>query len=604
MEKEVQIQIGMRWNHPSFEVICRETERFLSWLTQFETTHLDAQERIPIHWNIPSYPYLEIRKRNIDDLVTEIKTRIQNRKDIPISMGYSGGAHPLLTIPELEKECEWSLANPWNSGIKDTFGKSSNVMMPYTPDIWRAGALGCYEKNGFSFIGINADTAGQLYFKNRKNLYQGNLQFFLYLPLTSQFVMQCKKDVKKVLEETGYTLPLFFDCMYIEELVKIPFNFEPFTAILDLLMSKYTVHFTSFTTLPSFSPEFGNQYSFDRRDILPNYPLWRQNAIQTNDNRDLSLKTTTTTTTKDILQSISPLFTITGENWKSVNKKDDNANQVKSTTLKIIFPPEDRINTADMQGHVTLAGNTFSVQFLEGKIRNFVYKKKKILTGEKVKPYIRFSGVDYVLKNMNAFSIAGDRCRGLREIRRIEIDEDEPPGSQLIDYIFVEDFPYLIVTSKVTYPYLPANENIEQLAFFELPLFFLNTSRDQCVQLHIYSDNTRETYSLKPEECTFSLIGNTFIFSKDSVPVIVGFPGGKGPDLQILNVKIIKHKKDLCFMINIGGCYFHVPASRYSRVTEVFSFFLGVCSSLDEGIPAFPSQVLQEIPPNMVSNAE
>lgn len=600
MAKEVQIQIGMRWNHPSVEVICRETERFLGWLTQFETTHLDTGERIPVHWNLPSHPFLEIRTRNLDDLVLEIKARIQNKKDIPISMGYSGGAHPLLTLCELEKECEWGISNPWNSGIRDTFGKSSRIMIPYSPDIWRTDAIACYTKNEFSLIGINTNSKDQLYLNHRKSSYPASPQFFLFIPLTSQLVMQLKKDVKKVVEENDYILPFFFDCKYIEELVKIPFDFKPFTTILELIMSKYSVRFTSIKDLPSFTPESEYPYSFDRRDILPNHPLWRQNADQIKGDRALSIKTTTNM--KDILKTISPLYLTPGEDQKSVNRKDSGLNEEINRPEKPVFPPEDRINTADMQGHVTLSGNTFSVKFLEGKIRNFIYKKKKILTGEKMRSYIRFSGVLFDLKSTNAFSIAGDRCRGLREIRKIIIDEDEPPGSQLTDYIFVEDFPYLIVTTKITYPYFPVNEYIEQLAPFELPLFYLNVNTDQHVRLHLYAEDTRETFSLKPVECAFSLTGNTFLFSKDSVPVLVGFPKDKGPDLQIINVKMAKHKKGLCFMINIGGSYFHVPASHYSRVTEVFSFFLGVCPSPDDEIPFFPSQVLHEIPRNMVYN--
>jgi hypothetical protein len=253
-----------------------------------------------------------------------------------------------------------------------------------------------------------------------------------------------------------------------------------------------------------------------------------------------------------------------------------------------------------MQGNVTLSGTTFSVQFLGGKIRNMVYKKKKILAGEPTRSYITLSGVHYNLKSTNAFSISGDNCRGLREIRSIVIDQDEPPGSQLIDYIFVEDFPYLIVTSKITYPFFPSNGYIEQHALFEIPIFYLNANRDQHIQLHTYSDDSRETCSLKPEECTFSFTGNTFVFYKDSVPVIVGFPKGRGPEIQILNTKIARQKKGLCLLLNIGGSYFHVPASHYSQVTEIFSFFIGVCPSPGDEIPPFPDQVLNEIPQNTV----
>ena len=98
MNQEIKIHIGMRWNSASLEVTLRETERFLSWLSS-----ISFGNDIPVHWNIPSHPYLEMRGRNLNDLLIEIKSRIQRRKDVPVSMGYSGGPHSLYNLKELEK---------------------------------------------------------------------------------------------------------------------------------------------------------------------------------------------------------------------------------------------------------------------------------------------------------------------------------------------------------------------------------------------------------------------------------------------------------------------------------------------------------------------
>lgn len=587
----------MRWNHPSVEVVCRETDRFLTWLSQFETTHFDAGNRITVHWNLPSSPFFELKTRSLDNLILEIKTRIQNNKDIPISMGYSGGAHPLLTISELEKECQWGRTNPWGSGMVDIFGKLSPVIMPFPPDVSRSEALLCYNAHDYHAVGITPGSKNQFYVHNARSLHPDIPGIFSFLQLSTSLINQYRRDLRRVLEENNYSLTFFFDCMYIEEVVKIPFDFKPFTELLDMIMAKYTVNFTSFEEIPGLdqsSPEskvssLKENSSGDLRNVLPNHPLWRYNAGSVQKDRILTKKTDGNI--KDILIALSPLSI-------SLPGHKSNAGKRNHLDKKSSFPPDNRISTADMQGQVALAGDNFSVLFRGGKIKNLMYKKKKILAGEMVSSYFILSQKRYESQSLSAFSISGDSCRGLREMQKIVIDEDEPAGTQLTDYIFIGDFPYLIVTTKVLYPHFSSQDEIDEYAFFELPLFYFENSTS--IDLRVHSGNHQSLYSLKPIERTFSVTGKAFIFSKDGISVIIGFPGGKGPEMQILGIRIKKTKKGVCLSTNIGGSYFQQRASYFNHGAEVFSFYIGVSPVSDREIMVFPPDVLQEIPENMV----
>jgi hypothetical protein len=575
MNKEVAILIGIRWNNSSTEVICRETERFLTWLS-----HTQFGNMVPVHWNIPCHPFLEIRSGNLENLIHEIKTRIKKNGDIPIPMGFSGNAHPLLSLSELEKECEWCISNPWESGIEDTFNIIPHVIIPTFADVQRKEAIDCYRKMGFHTIGFpQIHLAYSPYAHIDSNRYKINT--FSFITLCPEVINELKRGIKKYIEEQSFTLFFFFDCSFIDETVTIPFSFEPFTELIEEVMTKYKVRFTSITSTNRFSPCKSDElFHIQEKKSFPTCPLWRKNAQEVKNDRNLTLKTSRIY--KDILRGLSPF------NLENVLKKR------VQTGKKALFPPKERINDTNMQGNAILYGDAFSVTFLEGKIIHFKINNTNASIGKKSRSFISVSGKNYYFQNLSAFSILGERSRGLREAQLIPIDENSEPGVQLTDYYFVDDFPYLLITSKITYPFFQPGTVLKHISPFELPL--IHYTKNDSITIHAQSAYSVSSLSVPYENRIIILAGDFFCISAKNYCIVIGFPVEKGAGSQFMEFSVEERKKDYCLKANPFGTYLQAPSEWYSKITELFTFYIGVNTMIPEAPPVFPATVLNEIP--------
>ena len=88
---------------------------------------LGAFDRNPLNWVLAPGPVLEKRGGGRDRLITEIKARLARIGDTVIPAGYGGAPHPLLGVNEVSRELEWSIRNPWKSGVYDVFRKHPDL---------------------------------------------------------------------------------------------------------------------------------------------------------------------------------------------------------------------------------------------------------------------------------------------------------------------------------------------------------------------------------------------------------------------------------------------------------------------------------------------
>ncbi|MBN1698874.1 MAG: hypothetical protein JW881_15260 [Spirochaetales bacterium] len=580
MDQDISLLIGMRWNNSSTEVICRETERFLSWLS-----HTGFGNASSVHWNIPCHPFLEIRTGNLEDLIREIKSRTRNNGDIPIPMGFSGNLHPLLSLAELEKECEWSIANPWESGIQDIFDILPDSIIPALADVQRKEAADCYKKAGFRTIGIPLQHLSYLPRTFRDSTTRNEPMPFTFITPAPNMFHELKRGLKKQIEEGRSTFFFLFDCSLIEETVTIPFDYEPFTEVINELLSKHKAAFTTITALDDEAiRKMHDPAPFKGFSFIPDCPLWRKNAQSARNDRHLEIKTSRTY--KDILRETSPF------NLDHVLKKRIQPHQ------KSMFPPKERINEANMQGNAVLYGEAFSVAFLEGRIHHFIINNKKMNVGEKSRSFINYDDTDYDFQNLSAFSIQGERSRGLRESQKISIEETGKPGIQLTDYYFVDDFQYLLVTSKITYPLLRPKSLIAQLSPFELPL--LRFTKNETITIYIHSAFSISSFPVPHEQRKIITAGELFVVEAKDYCILIGYPEKKGSGLQFLEFRVDDEKKEYILKANPFGTYIASPPEWYNGITEIYTFYIGVDTAVPDVPPDFPAGVLNEIPRDTV----
>jgi hypothetical protein len=565
MKTELPILFGIRWNNPSIEVISRETERFLDWITR-----IPIFREVSVYWNIPCTPFLEEKTGNLPHLITLIKKRIKSNKDKIFPMGYSGAILPLLSAAELDKEVSWCIANPWSSGIEDIFGIKPDTIIPVTTDLKRNTIIETFIKSGFSRVGTSVPG-------NEKA--DSRIETFTFTPVYPESVRQLKIIAKKQGSALNYPLYLFFDLSLIEETVKNPFEFDAMSDFLDVLAQRFTL-----TTTGAIKNANNGKgiFNIPRDQVQPNHPAIRASIRSLEKVRNSAKKTDIQY--KNILKGLSFSGLI---HAKSRKKSEEPP-----------FPPKDRITIADMQGNAILSGEAFDAVFSGGRLIGLTANKKQLLPGIASEEFITTTGTMHRFRTASVSSIESERIRGLRVIGKIFISEEHEAGEHVTEYVFVEDSPYLLITMHIRYPGLSGIETIDSITPFELLLFSLDENEKASVAA--YSGDSHTPEIIPEEESVRVLSGKYFCFNKDDYYITMGFLTRQGlieGSIELkTEIKADKNSRTRLVRLNPFGTYQHVSSLYYGSLMEVISIYIGVSDTPPENEPSFLSSFLHEIP--------
>ncbi|MBU0995285.1 MAG: hypothetical protein KJ737_22545 [Proteobacteria bacterium] len=114
------------------------------------------QKGIPVKgvWDFDNlFSLQEILPQYAPDIITDIRRRVQENGDEVILMSYNNGLVSAMTPRELDNAVGWSISNPWQSGVRDVFGKFSPIVRPQEM-MTTPGSFAVYKAHGIQAVSL------------------------------------------------------------------------------------------------------------------------------------------------------------------------------------------------------------------------------------------------------------------------------------------------------------------------------------------------------------------------------------------------------------------------------------------------------------------
>jgi len=89
----------------------------------------------------------ELLPKYAPDIIADIRRRVQSNGDEVILMSYNNGLVSAMTEQELEDAVRWAISNPWQSGVKDLFGRYTPIVRPQEM-MTTPGNFSIYQRHG------------------------------------------------------------------------------------------------------------------------------------------------------------------------------------------------------------------------------------------------------------------------------------------------------------------------------------------------------------------------------------------------------------------------------------------------------------------------
>ena len=87
------------------------------------------------------------------DIITTVKRRVSQGRDEVMLMSYNNGLASAMTRQEFTDAVNWSISNPWGSGVKDVFGHYSPIVRPQEM-MTTPGNFEIYKQSGVKAVSL------------------------------------------------------------------------------------------------------------------------------------------------------------------------------------------------------------------------------------------------------------------------------------------------------------------------------------------------------------------------------------------------------------------------------------------------------------------
>ncbi len=471
----------------------------------------------------------------------------QRPGDCVVSAGFAGAPHPLLQIEELRREVEWGLRAPGDPDRR--FRPLAGLLAPGAADFLRPEALWLYATKGVRRLVVPAPGEWSI---GAQIPVEG-------LPLQVLYRHEAREvaalPTARLLARTDGNLCVCADASQA-------------SAIRGLLRGLSARTRMTFARLdqPMDLPQGG-------AESLPaagSDPALRDRAASVSAfraHREGSEETSS------VLQVMAGLHTVAGP-ARSVD----------------VFPAARRENTAVMMGSVTLSDGALSAHFESGRLNSLSWNNRSVTPAAACRSYAG-SAKQRPFDVTAAYALEAERLRGLRTLCRLSGD----PSTLVVEYFFVEDCHYLLVSGRVRYP---ARRGLEAVAPLEMAVARVPAGG---VAVRVLCRG-EASYAIPITERTgpLCLSGSLFWFEGTEGGLVAGFPPVKEPALESVWLRVRRvGSENLLF-----ASFFRNPGSSQSFAgrDELFSLYLGVAFEAPQALPGFPRAVLDELPHHALSS--
>lgn len=426
--------------------------------------------------------------QNLDQLkpeeVEELRAWIDQGHINLLPAGFAGSLHAVLNIEEIKAETEWAIANPWRSGIKDNFGQSPDLILPFWPDPHRPhllretasrfslGALGVLSAEK-SLPGSSESHGGKhsghyLVFGSRDHADELKALAWLRIKGDSNS-RQIQQQIENRLAEdrTGDLMVQFepkADCSDI----------DGFLQALAGLGHLCTPHIN-----PQNLDEIGIAHR--REEILSGQLL--------------PISDPTASMNPDFRWQISRLPE--GRRARSATQERLRTQLLSSIPgivpsrigIQAEPPLKSRSLLAMMQGSATIMADDFEARFTEGKFTGFYHPTLH----DENSPGIRFvPSIGMCLRSEDrtmsvetesAVSFETDYSRGLRETLVLRNEQTRIPGRIIADFMIADRSRHILLDMQIRYPWFAKTVILEEVRPVVLSIALPESTRESGVSI-------------------------------------------------------------------------------------------------------------------------
>lgn len=517
--------------------------------------HYDVEETAAIHWNFSCRSLLEDESGKTSAAITSLMRRCSEGNDLLIPMGYAGAFHPLLLTEELKDEIEWAKENPWGTGFKQVFNADPAIWMPMMMDLYRRSSTFFYRDNPKWWIEAPPFKKIEYPLGSEITLHEGRqASSFPLLHFPGPVFKEIRRMYQLVNKKLHTSLAVIIDCSPMRPEIVI----QSLEALKRGLKKNMGLRFNPIAKLSNShsGPKKGVGDPLRGLVAAGMDPASRMNRIEA---YSLRVSPQNPGRNRKVLSTLSVL-----ENPTLHRSSHSFAGE---------FPPE-RLLIANMPGNTVMREGPFSAHFSEGRLRDFSSNNTHLLAGRPASSYI-LGDNRYDFSKTSSFAFEGDNVRGMRELLLFDHPIAEEPGTLIIDYYTIEDFPYITVSVYAQYPCLSSAQSVKGYALLEVPIFNFRDNSSIFVQSE-YPDKSSYERPVPAREEMYLFPGSTFRFSNEETgaTLLLAFPKEKQHITEALPVRVSKQGKVFTFSINPWGSYTPLPLEHIRGGKEHFSFFL------------------------------
>jgi hypothetical protein len=431
------ICLGFQWDAASWETVSALWHPLFSWLGSRT-----------VHWNLPALP-ADMAPRRRASVLKPLAARIESQADGVTAMGFSGAAHPLLTIDELEREVTWGLKNPWGTGITDVLGVRPLLLVPRVADLRRADSWKVYGHNGFGLIGIFRDEGTRV-----SEVPAGCLSFVRAGLAGNRPDAEDARRVGRLASSPSGTL-LQVDLSGVTDGGALRSLLEGPSGIFGARMPALQPLPEPPGPLPAAAPARQG-----KQDWRPFCLAGLHETLE--DTGSLSRKK------RKKNDEYGALLSRMGSAGDGRPAAQDAGKLQKNLRL-----------VAHMLGEVALAGNGFDVRLQGGRFCGITRQGKQMLPALPALSYLRVGSKTSWYRTVSSFSFESDRGTGLREELRIPGTDGPSVG---IEYSFQDDSPLLSIVLDTIFPDVAAGAQVQEHAPLALALRLLKKGESATIE--------------------------------------------------------------------------------------------------------------------------
>jgi hypothetical protein len=566
--RDLNIAIGLQWTGPVTDGFRRSIESSLA-----------AFAKTPLVWVIPAFPYLEKKPAVLDQLLTEIKTRILTLGDQVIPAGYAGAPHALLTAAEIARELEWSRKNPWGSGVIDVFKKKTDIILPPAADFSRKTARELYTAAGFRWIGVPVPEAAGAY-RFAGPAQAGGIVPYHYFPVSRSAGLKPGRLIASF-------LPRDLDNLFLLARPGDPEELPLLLALIGELSKRRGVRF-------SFDDMFGTIGAAARTGpIAPTAAALE--AADTPIARFLREKAARLRFKDSGRQhDLREILVLTA------GGKEETEKVLKGLEPRTV-PREGTAYTANMPGEILLPGNTFDAHFKAGRLSALRGNGDSFLPAPGSRAFITRAGKELPLVFDRIFSFEKNELRGLEAF--VLFPGREREHFFTLRYAFAGDLPWLIVSGEMRRSIADGGDALEAAAPLEIPLAE-STVGERLTIRSDYPDGDYSLTELSGDGGTVRLTGSVFSLPSRGRHLVFGFVTHKSSPIHLLSLRTVRNKNTWTVWLNPFGAYGQDPARAALSLGEVRTFYISIREEVPNRPPELPVSVMKTIPAHQLFRLE